>query len=403
MSALNNNYKYTVYACYIGYIVQGIINNISPIFFVIYQKRLGISLDKIGMLIALNFGTQILTDIIAAKYVDRIGYRKSMIIAHISATIGIFGIGLFSLVFSNAFLGLVFATILNSIGGGLLEVLVSPIVESVPSKEKDKAMSMLHSFYCWGCVGFILISTLVLKFIGESYWYFIPFMWAIIPFINIFMFSYVPINTLVEEDERVSIKFFFEKKIFWIIVIMMICAGASELGMSQWASYFAEIGLGVNKTVGDIMGPVFFSIMMGLTRLFYGKKGEVVNLEKFICISCLLCVLSYIMAAFSPYPIIGLLGCGLCGLSVGILWPGMFSIAAKNCKEGGTALFAILAFAGDMGCVAGPQTVNIISSMFTDYGIKAGFMGAIVFPILMIVLMIFSIKNNIFSYNKKNT
>ncbi len=397
MDILKNNYKYTVYACYLGYIVQAVINNISPIFFVIYQKYLGISLDKIGILITLNFGVQILTDIIAGKYADSIGYRKSMICAHIIAVFGIMGIGLSSFVFSNIFFGLVISTILNAVGGGLLEVLVSPIVESVPSKEKDKAMSMLHSFYCWGCVGFILISTIALKFIGETYWYIIPLLWSIVPFINIFMFAIVPINTLVDESEKVSVKIFFRNKVFWIIVIMMICAGASEMGMSQWASYFAEVGLKVDKTTGDIMGPVFFCFMMGLTRLFYGKKGEVINLEKFIVASCILCVISYGLAAFSPYPIIGLIGCGLCGLSVGILWPGMFSIAAKNCKEGGTAIFAILALAGDMGCVTGPQTVNIIYNIFPQYGIKLGFLGATVFPLLMIIFMIVGIKIKVFN------
>lgn len=398
MDNLKNNYKYTVYACYLGYIVQAIINNISPIFFVIYQKRLGISIDKIGMLIALNFSVQIITDIVAAKYADNIGYRKSMIFAHIIAVMGICGISLSQFLFYNVYFGFIIATILNAIGGGLLEVLVSPIVEAVPSsKEKDKAMSMLHSFYCWGCVGFILISTIVLKFIGESYWYIIPLLWSIVPFINIFMFGFVPINTLIDENKKISVKNFFGNKIFWIIVIMMICAGASEMGMSQWASYFAEIGLKVDKTTGDIMGPVFFCFMMGLTRLLYGKKGEVVDLEKFIVGSCILCIISYCLAAFSPYPIIGLVGCGLCGLSVGILWPGMFSIAAKNCKEGGTAIFALLALAGDMGCVAGPQTVNIIYNIFPQYGIKLGFLGASIFPLLMILFMIIGIKIKVFN------
>lgn len=398
MDIIKNNYKYTVYACYLGYIVQAIINNISPIFFAIYQKQLGISIEKIGLLIVLNFGVQIVTDIIAAKYADSIGYRKCMIFAHIIAVIGICGIGLSYFIFSNVFLVIAVSTVLNAIGGGLLEVLVSPIVEAVPySKEKDKAMSMLHSFYCWGYVGFILISTIVLKFIGESYWYIIPLLWSAIPFINIFMFGIVPINTIINENEKISIKIFFRNKVFWIIVIMMICAGASEMGMSQWASYFAEIGLKVDKTTGDIMGPVFFCFMMGITRLLYGKKGEVIDLEKFIVYSCILCIISYCLAGFSPYPIIGLIGCGLCGLSVGILWPGMFSIAAKNCKEGGTAIFALLALAGDIGCVTGPQMVNIIYNIFPQYGIKLGFLAACIFPLIMIIFMVIGINIKVFN------
>lgn len=381
---MRTNYKYTVYACYIGYIIQGIINNVSPILFVSYQKQLGISLEKIGLLIAVNFCVQIITDLAAAGAVDKIGYRASMVFAHIISTCGLLCLGLLPVFLPDAFVGLLLATVLNGIGGGLLEVLVSPIVEAAPSKEKDKAMSMLHSFYCWGCVGFVGISTILLHFLGLGRWYLLPVLWCVLPFLNCFLFSVVPINTLVEEEEKSSLKELVSQRIFWLLFLLMICAGASEMAMSQWASYFAEVGLSVNKTWGDLLGPCMFCLLMGGSRLFYGKSGEKVDLQKFMIISCILCIGSYLLAVFAPHPLVGLLGCALCGLSVGILWPGTFSMAAKSCPMGGTMLFAMLAFAGDIGCASGPAVVSTVSGMLSRYGLKAGLLAAIVFPALML-------------------
>ncbi len=384
---MNTNYKYTVRACYLGYIVQGIINNVNPILFIVYRNQLGISLDKIGLLIAANFGIQILVDLLASRYVDRIGYRISMVAAHVLSVIGLVSLGILPFVFDNAFIGLMIATIMNGIGGGLLEVLVSPIVEAAPSEQKDKAMSMLHSFYCWGCIGFIAISTIILQIMGSGKWYLIPMLWAILPFINILLFLIVPINKLVEEENRIPVKSLLKSKKVWIFILLMICAGAAEMGMSQWASYFAETGLNIDKTLGDIFGACFFCAMMGVSRLFYGKSGMKINLKKFMAISCSLCVIGYLMAAFSPIAILGLIGCGICGLSVGIMWPGTFSYAAKGCKEGGTVMFAILALAGDIGCITGPEVVNIFSNAFPKYGLKAGLIAAIIFPIIMLIAL----------------
>lgn len=384
---MRTNYKYTIYACYLGYIVQGIINNVNPIFFIIYKQQLGISLAQIGILIAANFGIQIAVDLLAARYVDRVGYRKSMIAAHLISTVGLVGIGVFPYIMGSAFAGLLIATLCNGVGGGLLEVMVSPIVEAAPSKEKDKAMSMLHSFYCWGCIAFIAISTIALSFLGADKWYLIPLCWAAIPLINSFLFGIVPINSLVEEGEQISIKGLFRMKTFWLFAILMLCAGASEMGMSQWASYFAETGLKVSKTFGDLFGACFFCLMMGLARSFYGKWGHRIRLQRFMAISCVLCVGGYLLAVFAPFALMGLLGCGLCGLSVGILWPGTFSQAAKSCTGGGTAMFAFLALAGDLGCITGPEIVNLGAKLFPQYGLKAGLLLAIIFPVLMLVML----------------
>lgn len=382
---IRKNYQLTVYACYIAYIVQGIVNNVNPILFTIYSKRLGITLDRIGWLIAANFGIQIMIDLAAAKYVDKIGYRICIVGAHIFVIFGLIGIGCSVMFGTHAFLGVFISTLLNGVGGGLLEVLVSPIVEAAPSEEKDKAMSMLHSFYCWGCVGFIAISTGMLHFMGESNWNMLPIAWAVIPLFNILAFLYVPVGALVEEEERISIKVLCRQKIFWQLVLLMVCAGASEMAMSQWASYFAENGLSVSKQMGDIFGACFFCFMMGLSRLFYGRNGEKIPLQQFMLYSCLLCVFGYCIAVFSPYAILGLIGCGICGLSVGILWPGSYSIAAKECKAGGTALFAILALAGDLGCITGPEVVSLIATATPRYGLRAGLFVAIVFPVLMLI------------------
>ena len=392
MNNIKTNYQITLYACYIAYITQGVVNLINPIMFAVYQRRLGLSLGMISALIVFNFGMQIVVDYASSLFVDKIGYRASMIIAHVSAVAGLLVIGVVPTIMYSAGMsavpGLVLGTLLNAVGGGLQEVLVSPIVEAAPGEEKEKAMSLLHSFYCWGCVGFTAITTLLLRVIGEPHWYYIPIIWAVIPALNILLFFFVPIGSTIEEgEEGMKAGELVKSGTFWVLVVIMLCSGASELAMSQWASYFAEIGLGVNKTLGDLLGACFFAVLMGCARLFYGKKGELIDLKRFMKGSCILCVISYLLAVFAPYPILGLMGCGLCGLSVGILWPGTFSIAAKAMKNGGTAMFAFLALAGDVGCATGPEVVSIVSGIFPEYGLKAGLLAAIIFPIILLIMI----------------
>lgn len=385
---MKKNYNHTIYACYLGYIVQAIINNLAPLLFLTFAKDFGISIGKIGLLISLNFGFQMVVDTLAAKYVDRIGYRTSIVFAHICCTAGLLGMSIFPFIFPDAFAGLVAAILLNSIGGGLIEVLVSPIVEAAPSsKAKDTAMSLLHSFYCWGHVGMVILSTIGFKVFGMSHWYYLPVLWAIVPFINIFIFARVPLRVLTSEEERTPFRKLISTKLFWIFFLLMICAGASEQAMSQWASLFAEDGLHQSKAVGDLLGPCLFAFLMGSSRMFYGKFGEKIDLQKFMMGSGVLCILSYLAAVFSPYPIFALIGCGMCGLSVGIMWPGTFSLAAKRCPQGGTAMFALYALAGDIGCGIGPGLVSMISKAQPSYGLKAGLLAAIIFPLLMILVI----------------
>lgn len=385
---MKKNYTYTIYACYIGYVVQAIINNLAPLLFLTFQRNFDISLERIGLLISINFCTQIIVDLISAKYVDRIGYRTAIIAAHVCSAAGLIGLGVLPRYMANPYMGLVIAMICNAVGGGLIEVLVSPIVEAAPSSSaKEAAMSLLHSFYCWGHVGVVILSTVGFQSLGMDRWYYLPILWSIVPAANIFLFSQVPIRVLVEEDEQIPAVKLLTMKSFWLFFALMLCAGASEQAMSQWASLFAEKGLGQSKMVGDLLGPCFFAILMGCSRVYYGKFGEHMKLRKFMSGSAVLCVISYLLAVLMKNPFIALLGCGLCGLSVGIMWPGTFSLAAKGCPQGGTMMFGLLALAGDMGCAVGPAVVSLVSGFRPEYGIKAGLAAAIVFPCIMLGLL----------------
>ncbi|MBP3918653.1 MAG: MFS transporter [Clostridia bacterium] len=392
--------KHTLYASYLGYITQAIINNLPPLLFVTFQTQFDIPLTKISALITMNFVVQIIVDLISAKYVDKIGYRPSVVCAHVLAVAGLVLLGILPFVM-DPFLGIVIAMILNAIGGGLTEVLISPIVESLPGDEKASAMSVLHSFYCWGHMAVVILSTVYFVAVGTQHWQYLPFLWALLPLVNIFLFARVPMHVLVAEEDRIPITELFKKKIFWLFFFLMLCAGAAEQAMSQWSSYFAERGLGVSKTLGDLLGPCAFALTMGLSRLIYGKRGSKMNVQKFIVFSAVLCLGAYLLTVFSPYPVLSLIGCGICGFSVGIFWPGVFSTAAQTYPAGGTALFALLAVAGDLGCGGGPGMVGMISDATSnglsaiksiipqgaETELKVGMLFAIIFPIGMLAGM----------------
>lgn len=380
-----DQYKITITACFIGYVVQAIINNFAPLLFLTFQRTYHIGLGQITMLITLNFGVQLLVDLVAAGFVDKIGYRASMLIAHVVAAVGLFSMTILPEVFSNPYAGLIISIILYAIGGGLLEVLVSPIVESCPTDNKEAAMSLLHSFYCWGHVAVVLISTLFFRFVGIQNWKIMTYIWMLVPIVNALLFIKAPIASLIEDGQKgMSLKELFKSRLFWVFMLMMVCAGASEQAVSQWASTFAEMGLGVSKSIGDLAGPMSFAILMGSSRAFYGKFGEKIDLDKFMISSSILCAASYLMISLSPWPVLSLVGCSICGLSVGIMWPGTFSKAAAGLKTGGTAMFAFLALAGDLGCGGGPTVIGQISSMMGD-DLKKGILFGLCFPVMLIV------------------
>lgn len=378
------NYNHTRYASYIGYIVQAIVNNLAPLLFLIFHRKYDISLEKITLLVTVNFSIQLLVDLLSARFVDKIGYRTAVIGAHISAAIGLIGLSVFPAIFPVPYIGLLAAVVFYAVGGGLLEVLVSPIVEACPTENKAGNMSLLHSFYCWGSVLVILVSTLFLIVFGkESYIYLTP-LWAIVPALNAVYFSRVPINTLADEGKSMSMGELFRTRIFYLFLILMVASGAAELSMSQWASAFAEDALGVSKTVGDLMGPCMFAMLMGISRVMYAKISHTVEILPFMMYSAILCVISYLIASLSPIPLLSLAGCALCGFSVGIMWPGSFSMASERIPKGGNAMFALLALAGDLGCSSGPTAVGFVAGECGG-DLKKGLMFAAVFPLIMVI------------------
>ena len=382
---MQHGYGRTITACFTGYIVQAIVNNFVPLLFLTFQESYRIPLSQITMLVTINFGIQLLIDYLSARFVDKIGYRTAVVAAHVCAAAGLLLLTVLPELLGNAFIGILCAVIVYAIGGGLIEVLISPIMEACPTDNKEKAMSLLHSFYCWGHVGVVLISTLFFQIFGISNWKALALLWAVIPAVNAFVFVRTPIASLTEDGTAgLTVRELAANRLFWFLMLMMLAAGASEQAVSQWASTFAEQGLGVSKTVGDLAGPMSFAVMMGLSRLYYGKYGEKIDLERFMAGSCVLCILSYLMIVFIPIPALGLVGCALCGLSVGILWPGTFSKASASIRGGGTAMFAFLALAGDLGCAAGPTLAGAVSSCFED-NLRAGILAAVIFPVLLLV------------------
>ena len=387
---MKKSYKSTMCACFTGYIVQAIVNNFAPLLFVTFQKTFDIPLSQITALITVNFVIQLLIDLLSAGFIDKIGYRASAVLSHVFAAVGLILLTVLPDVFASPFVGLLIAVIIYAVGGGLLEVLVSPIMEACPTENKEKAMSLLHSFYCWGHMAVVLLSTLFFTAFGISNWRILAIFWALIPIVNAIFFTQVPIYSLQEEGEKgLTLKELCRNKVFWLMMIMMVCSGASEQAVSQWASTFAEQGLGVSKTVGDLAGPLAFAALMGTSRLLYGKFGDKLNLNKCMFFSACLCVISYLCIALIPIPAIGLIGCALCGFSVGVLWPGTFSKSSAAIKRGGTVMFAMLALAGDLGCSGGPTLAGLVSGNFNN-NLHIGILSAIIFPAIMLLCLLIS-------------
>ena len=382
---MENQYDKTITACFVGYIVQAVVNNFTPLLFLFFQNSYHIPLSQITLLVTFNFGIQLLVDLLSVGFIDKIGYRASMVIAHVLSAAGLILLTILPEVLPVSFIGILIAVLIYAIGGGLLEVLVSPVVEACPSDNKEKAMSMLHSFYCWGHAGVVLISTLFFYVAGIEKWKILAVIWAVIPIGNALVFAKVPIAPLIEDGESgLELKDLFRIKVFWILLVMMVCAGASEQAVSQWASAFAEKGLGISKAAGDLAGPMAFAVLMGMSRLFYGKYGERIHLERFMIYSSFLCILSYLGISLFSIPLLNLISCAVCGLSVGIMWPGTFSKASAALPKGGTAMFALLALGGDIGCSGGPTLVGMVSGALGD-NLKMGILAGIIFPVLLLM------------------
>lgn len=381
------DYKKTLTACYLGFITQAIAANFAPLLFLTFHKSYSVPLGKIALIPAVFFMTQLIVDIICAQVVDKIGYRKCVVFSEITSAAGLVLLAFLPDLFSDPFTGIVVSVVVYAIGSGLIEVLVSPIVEACPFEHKEATMSLLHSFYCWGSVGVIVISTLFFKFFGIHNWKLLACLWALLPLYNIFNFATCPIEHPTGGEKGMGIAALFRLPLFYLAVILMICAGASELSMAQWASAFAESALGLSKTAGDLAGPCLFAVTMGSCRAIFGKFGDRLDLKNFMIASGLLCIVSYLLASLSPLPILGLSGCIICGFSVGIMWPGTISICSPKIPRGGTAFFAMLAMAGDLGGSAGPAIVGNISQLAGD-NLQRGLLAGAIFPLIMIAALI---------------
>lgn len=379
---VRKSYEHTIYASYIGYITQAIVNNFAPLLFLTFVEDYGLSLEQITLITTINFAVQLTVDFVATKAIDKIGYRRAVIIAHVCATLGLIGMAVLPGLLGNAYMGLMTAVVIYAIGGGIIEVLISPIVEACPTEKKEAAMSLLHSFYCWGHVGVVLISTAFFALCGIGNWKILAIIWALVPLFNCFYFALVPIYPIVAEDEKMPLRNLLKRKYFWLLMVVMVCAGASEQAMSQWASAFAESGLKVSKTIGDLAGPCAFAILMGTARAFYGKYSEKIPLKKMMAGSAILCICCYLLTVLAPNPVVGLIGCAVCGFSVGIFWPGTFSMAAWNLPGAGTAMYALMALAGDVGCSSGPTVVGMVADA-CDGDLKKGILAAIIFPVVI--------------------
>lgn len=387
-------YQHTIYSCFIGYIVQAVVNNFVPLLFLTFHRSYDIPLSQITLLITINFCVQLLVDLLSVSFVDKIQYRTSMIIAHFTAAAGLILLAFLPELLPSPFPGLMIAVMIYAIGGGLLEVLVSPIVEACPTDNKETAMSMLHSFYCWGQVGVVLLSTLFFHFVGIGHWKILAILWAVIPLANIFLCANVPMASLIKEGEKgLSLAELLAQKGFWLFMLMMLCAGASEMAVSQWASTLAENALHVSKTLGDLMGPMTFAILMGSARAFYGKKGDSIHLDTFMLLSSILCTASYLTIALIPCAATGLIGCALTGLSIGIFWPGTFSKGSAAIPKGGASMFALFALAGDLGCSVGPGIAGMAASIFGD-NLRIGILCACIFPLLMLTAILTDMKRS---------
>lgn len=379
----NTGYSRTIKASCLGYVTQAVVNNLAPLLFLTFQELYNISMERITLLITINFTIQLFVDLLSAGLIDKVGYRRAIVFAHMCSAAGIGGMAVFPAMCGNAYLGLVLSVVLYAIGGGLIEVLISPIVEACPTEKKDASMSLLHSFYCWGHVIVVIVTTLFFAVFGRTWWKVLCALWALLPVCNAIYFGRVPIRSLNEEQEPMPWRGMFSEKLFLIFVLLMVCAGASEQAMSQWASVFAESGLQVPKEAGDLAGPCMFAALMGVSRLTYARFSDRISLKRFMLGSSVLCIVSYVLAVFSENPVLGLAGCGLCGLSVGILWPGTYSLASRSLPGGGTAMFAFLALAGDLGCTLGPTVVGMASAGIGS--IQGGLLTAIFFPGMLLL------------------
>ncbi len=380
-------YRHTRTACYIGSMIQAVNCCFVPLLFVSFRQEFGLSLEKVTLLITVNFLVQLFVDALGASLVDKIGHRVCVVVSHFCGALGTASLAVFPNIFPTPMMGLLTSVILNAISGGIIEVLLSPIQEACPSQNKEASMSFLHSFYCWGSMAVAAVSTGLFALLGMENWRWVCLFWAVLPLCNGLFFTAVPIPKLVEEGRSMTIPQLLKSGIFWLLLLMMMLSGASELVISQWASTLAESGLKVSKAAADLAGPCLFAAFMGVGRILHGKLSERISMERYLMLSALLCIVGYGLVVMPESAIINLLGCGVCGFAVAVMWPGSLSLAAQRCPRGGTAMFGLLALGGDIGCTIGPTMTGFVSGRFQD-DLKIGIAVATVFPLLLVLAVL---------------
>lgn len=383
---ISNNYRKTKLACYLGFVTQAIVANFTPLLFMVFHREYNIPIASMALIPAVFYIVQLITDLLCAKFKD-IDYRRSIIISAITSALGLAGLAFMPTFFQNPMIGIIICVCVYAVGSGLIEVLCSPIIEACPFPNKESMMSLLHSFYCWGAVGVIVGSTVFFTLFGLENWRILACLWALIPLYNIFNFATCPIEPIVQDSEGLGMRQLFGKRIFWLFLLLMVAAGASESSMAQWASAFAEASLGVDKATGDLAGPCGFAFCMGLGRLWYGKKGQELDLTAYMTGSGILCFTAYLTASLFSIPLISFVGCMVCGLSVGIMWPGSISLTSARIPGGGTALFALLALAGDIGGTLGPSIVGLYTGS-SESDIQSGLLAASIFPVILVISLL---------------
>lgn len=382
------------------FIIQALIINFPPILFLHFSTTYGIPLSKITFLVIINFACQFCLDMLSAIFAKHLSYKVMIVASNILAALGLASYAFLPEILPNAYLGLVIATLISAMGSGLIEVIANPIMQSCPKPKKNFSMGFLHSFYCWGALGVVLISTLLLLWTGMGSWKLLALLWALIPAVNTVIFLVSPMNQpSAELEETSSLSKLVKTKMFWLFIFIMILGGACEQAMAQWASAFAETVLTeINivpesaKLFGDLLGPCFFALTMALSRMIYPKVCEKYDLRRVMILSSILCAICYAVAAITQNPFVSLIGCGVCGFSVGIMWPGTLDLAGKTCTFVGTALFAMLSLAGDLGCLTGPALIGFTADILGG-NLKAGMTAAILLPsLLTVILLLFKAK-----------
>lgn len=381
----NKDYSKTKIACYLGFVTQAIVANFTPLLFMAFHREYEIPIARLALIPAVFYVVQLLTDLACAKF-RNIDYRRSIIVSEITSALGLVGMAFLPALFPDPLTGILLCVSVYAVGSGLIEVLCSPIIEACPFPDKEGMMSLLHSFYCWGAVGVIVGSTVFFTLFGLENWRFLACLWALIPLYNIVNFATCPIEPIVQDAEGMSMTRLLGNRMFWLFLLLMIAAGASESSMAQWTSAFAEASLGVDKAIGDLAGPCGFAFCMGLGRLWYGKRGQHMDLRGYMTGAGILSFLAYLTAALAPVPVIAFAGCMVSGLAVGIMWPGSISLTSARIPGGGTALFALLALAGDVGGTLGPSLVGL-GTQAHENSIQDGLLAASVFPLLLVLCL----------------